>query len=811
MLKNYFNIALRNLTKHKFYSIINILGLSVGLTCFLFIALFVKDEFSYDKHFRDSDRIYRVDFTGMINGSEFITALMSSPAAKTLKSDYPEVEDAFRMRSTGTWFVNRVGEVQTFKEENVVYADPNFFDFWGVKLLAGDAKTCLENPKTLVIDQTTATKIFGNENAVGQMVRLDNKDEYEVTGVYQDLPKNSHFHYNILLNIKDSEDGDSPMWMSFNHNTYVRIKSEFNPNIFEAKMPDLLEIKVGPEIERFMGKSWDEFGEMGNTAGITLMPLMDIHLNSDKIGEHERNGDIKYVYIFSAIGAFILLLACINFMNLATARSAGRAKEVGMRKVMGAVRSQLIRQFMSEAFLISLLSTVIAFLLSIALMPYFNEISGKKLIEMDLLSFDFILIMSTITLVVGLLAGSYPAFYLSKFKPVETLKGKIRLGAKSGGLRSVLVVLQFTVSIAMIIGTAVVYDQLSFVQNKKLGFNKNQVILINDVWILEDKTKAFKQEALRDSRIELGTISSFLPIGEEGNNSVYWLGKDVSPEDTYVINNHRIDYDYVNTLKMGIVDGRNFSREFPTDSLAILINQSMAKHMGLTEPVGSQISTYEGWNDSLVVVTYKVVGVVEDFHYASMKERIEPLLFKLNQGKGRTASFRTNSDDYEGTIASLESTWNEIAPGQPFTYSFLDEKFDRFYASEKQIGKIFSVFAFLAIFIACLGLFGLASFTAEQRIKEIGIRKVLGASIYQIASMLSWNFIRLVGVAFVFAAPIAYFGMKSWLDDFAYRTDIKIWIFIVAGVVAAVIAWLTMGLQSWKAARTNPANSLRND
>ncbi len=811
MLKNYFNIAIRNLTKHKFYSIINILGLSVGLTCFLFIALFVKDEFSYDKHFKDADRIYRVDFTGQINGSEFITALMSSPAAKTFKSDYPEVEDAFRMRSTGTWFLNRVGQVQTYKEENVVFADPNFIDFWGVKLIGGDAKTCLENPKTLVMNETTAKKIFGSEDAVGQRVRLDNKDDYEVTGVFEDLPKSSHFHYNILLNIKDSEDGDSPMWMSFNHNTYVKFKPGFDPQIFEAKMPDLLENKVGPEIEKFMGKSWEEFGEMGNTAGITLLPLTDIHLNSDKIGEHERNGDIKYVYIFSAIGAFILLLACINFMNLATARSAGRAKEVGMRKVMGALRSQLIRQFMSEAILISVLSTVIAFVLAIILMSYFNDISGKNLVEWDLLSSDFIVIMSVITLIVGLLAGIYPALYLSKFRPIETLKGKIRMGTKSGGLRSVLVVLQFTVSIAMIIGTAVVYDQLSFVQNKKLGFNKNQVILVNDVWILKDNTQAFKQEAMRDSRIESASISSFLPIGENGNNSVYWVGKDVSPEDTYVINNHRIDYDYVNTLKMAIVDGRNFSKDFPTDSLAILINQSMARNMGLTEPVGSQISTYEGWNDSIVVVTYKVIGVVEDFHYASMKERIEPLLFKLNQGKGSTASFRVKGEDYDGTIASLEKTWDEIAPGQPFTYSFLDQKFDRFYASEKQIGKIFGVFAFLAIFIACLGLFGLASFTAEQRIKEIGIRKVLGASIGQIVSMLSWNFIKLVGVAFVIAAPIAFFGMRSWLDDFAYRTEIKLWIFVVAGLTAAIIAWLTMALQSWKAAKTNPAKSLRNE
>jgi putative ABC transport system permease protein len=788
-----------------------VLGLSVGLTCFLFIALFVKDEISYDREHSDAELIYRMDFTGVINGSEFVTALMCAPGANTFLNDYPEVTEAVRMRTSGSWFVRRMEEELVYKEEKVMFVDPNFFDFWGTKMIYGDPSTCLNKPKSLVMDRTTATKIFGDTNPVGKMLKLDNTEDYEVTGVYEDFERNSHFHQNILLTMLDKEDSKSTMWLSFNYNTYLKLQPGTDPKALEAKMPQLIESRMGPEIEKYMGKTFDEFAEAGNHAEFFLFPLKDIHLHSDKLGDFEANGDIKYVYIFSAIGLFILLLACINFMNLATARSAGRAKEVGVRKVMGALRSQLIRQFLSEAFVISILSTIIAFILSFLLLPDFNQISGKALTEPELFTPDFILILAGITLVVGLLAGIYPAFYLSGFRPVETLKGKVNLGMKSGGLRSVLVVLQFTVSITMIIGTAIVYDQLDFVQNKKIGFNKNQVIMIDDVWILKDKIETFKNEALRDSRITSGSVSTFVPVGDNNNNNVYWKGREVSSSDTYVINNYYIDHDYIQTMGMEMAEGRNFSPDFPTDSLGILINESMVKHMGLQDPIGTIISTYDNFNDSAFVASYKVIGVVRDFHYASMKEKIEPLLFNLKTDGGFVAAFRVNTSDFEQTIAFLETKWNEVAPGQPFAYSFLDQKFDRFYKNEKQVGRIFGVFAFLAIFIACLGLFGLASFTAEQRIKEIGIRKVLGASVSQIVNMLSWNFMKLVGIAFALAAPIAYFGMRSWLDEFAYRTEIKVWIFILAGLTATAVAWITMGLQSWKAARTNPANSLRNE
>ena len=808
MIRNYIVVAFRNLRKQKFYSAINILGLSIGLTCFLFISLFVSDEFSYDKASPFAQNIYRMDFSGSINGNEFITALMSAPAAETMKADYPEVEDAFRFRTSGNWFIKRKGQELTFKEENVVFSDPNFFTFWGVDLLYGDPETCLSRPKTLVLDETTATKIFGKMDPVGQMVVLDNKEDYEVTGVYKDLPDNNHFHYNVMLTMLDREEAKGKMWMSFNFNTYLKLSEGTQPEELTAKFPDLIDTKLGPEIKQFMNLDMEQFQAQGDYAGLYLVPLLDIHLYSDKLGELETNGDIKYVYIFSAIGLFILILACINFMNLATARSANRAKEVGIRKVMGAFRGQLIKQFISEAMLISLISTILALGLTSLLMTYFNDLAGKNLQISQLFSTQFLAIIGLIMIVVGLLSGSYPAFYLSKFRPAETLKGKLNLGFKSGGLRSVLVVMQFTVSIIMIVGTAIVFNQLSYIQNKKLGFDKNQILMINDAWILRDNVQAFKNEALRDSRVKAATVASFLPVGTTNNNNVYYPGKNVNTNETHILSNHYIDFDYLSTLDMKIVGGRAFSKEYPTDSTAAILNQTAANQMNIK--VGDFISNHGGDQDSMYAVSYRVIGIVEDFHYESLRSNINPLVFHIGKRTGYVA-LKVEPTETEATIKYLEEIWDRMAPGQPFAYSFMDERFDRIYANEQKVGQIFGVFAFLAIFIACLGLFGLASFTAEQKRKEIGIRKVLGATVAHIVNRLSMSFIKLVAVAFLIASPISYFAMKAWLDDFVYRTDIKVWVFLAAGIAACAIAWLTMSIQSWKAARANPVSSLRNE
>ena len=811
MLRNYLSVAIRNLVKHKFYSLINILGLSVGLTCFLMISLFVTDELSYDKFHRNADRIYRMDFSGNLNGSEFITALMSAPAAQTMVEEFPEVEDAVRLRSTGNWLIKQKEGENTFSIEDVVFADRNFFEFFDYKLIYGDMATCLERPNTLVLSLSEAKKLFGELDPVGEMVTLGNQNDWEVTGVYEDMPSNSHISFGMLLSMESRDEAKSKFWMSFNFNTYLRLQEGYDPQELEAKFPDLITKYIGPEIEKFMGATMEEFYEAGNNAGFSLFPLMDIHLRSNKLGELRPNGDINYVYVFTAIAAFILILACINFMNLSTARSAGRAKEVGLRKVMGAYRSQLIRQFLSEAFIITFISILIAYVLSFIALPYFNILAEKSISSDGLWGIGFALIMLAILVIVGLLAGSYPAFYLSRFRPVETLKGKLNVGSRGGGIRSSLVVIQFCVSIVMLIGTSIVFQQLSYIQNKKLGYSKDHILMLHDPWMMGDQAESFKNEALQHVNILGGTLSSFLPVNTVDNNNVWFPGASASTDETYVLHEFTVDHDYIETLEIEIAEGRSFSSDFLSDSTAVLLNETAINQLGWTgDAIGKFLSTYEGSQQDPYIQPYRIIGVIKDFHFSSLRDNIEPLVFRLGQSRGYV-SFKISNDDIPSTIDFLEAKWDEFAPGQPFQYSFLDERFNDMYKAEQKLGEIFSVFAFLAIFIACLGLYGLAAFTAEQKTKEIGIRKVLGASIMSIITLLSKEFLKLVAIAFVIGSVISYFLMNSWLQDFENRTNINFLVFILAGVTALVIAWITMSFQSWNAARVNPAKSLKDE
>ena len=810
MFSNYLTAAFRNLKKHRFYSFINILGLSIGLTCFILISLYVKDELTYDQFHSDAENIYRMDFSGSINGNEFVTALASVPAAETMINDFPEVIDATRFRTRGERLIKVKGSNQNFKEEKVTYADANFFQFFDFELLQGDEETVLERPNTIAISEKVAKKVFGNENPIGQTLVMSNEFDFEVTGVFADMPAQSHFHFDLILAMEGLDEAKQKFWMSFNFNTYLKLQPGTSPSTIETKLPGIIEKYIGPEIQQFLGKSLEEFAETGDYAGFYLFPLKDIHLYSDKLGELEPNGDINYIYIFSAIALFILLLACINFMNLATARSASRAKEVGVRKTMGAYRSHLIYQFLFEAILICIVSFLIALGLSAIALPGFEELAKKTFFLADLFSPVFVGALAGTILLVGIMAGSYPAFYLSKFRPVEVLKGKLTLGMKSGGLRSVLVVLQFTVSIIMIVGTAIVFDQLSFIQNKKLGFEKDQIIMIDDPWLMGDKVDAYKTEALRNTKVLKGTIATFLPVNTTNNNNLWFKGQTAGSGDNHVFHNYRIDEDYLETLGMELVAGRNFSREFPNDTTKILINESAARQLGFDDPINQFMSTYGGSQENPTTDVFQVIGVVKDFHYRSLRDRIDPLIFTLDDSRGYI-SFKLSTEDISGTISFLRTKWDEFAPGQPFEYEFLDDEFSAMYESEEQIGDIFSVFAILSIFIACLGLYALASFTAEQRTKEIGIRKVLGASIQSIISLLSKEFSILVGISIIIASGTAYFLMNEWLADFEYRTTLNITTFLLAGAVAFVIASLTMGSQAYQAARINPARSLKDE
>ncbi|MEP1791812.1 ABC transporter permease [Reichenbachiella sp.] len=811
MLKNFINVAFRNLGKHKFYSILNILGLSIGLSCFMMISLFVLDELSFDKFHKDSSKIYRMDFQAKLNGSDFNSCKVGAPAAQAILNDYAIVEDAIRIAATGNWFIKEKGLQKTFKEENVIMADSNFFSFFTFPMIHGNPKTALERPHTLVMDETTARKMFGDDNPVGKILVLDNTTDYEVTGVYKDLPKNSHFRQNIILSVASfPRRAKNPNWVNTSFNTYLKFQDGVNAEQLEANFPELIANYIGPLIQKFFGQSLEEFNEAGNNVGFSLFALEKIHLHSDKEGELGANSDISYVYIFSAVAIFILLLACINFMNLATARSAGRAKEVGVRKVMGALKNHLVNQFISEALIISFISFLIAYLLTLIFIPSFNELASKQLAMTQLFDLTYISYMLVIMFVVGLFAGSYPAFYLSRFQPAEVLKGKVRLGMKSGVLRSLLVVFQFSISIILMIGTAVVFDQLSFIQNKKLGFSKDQVLMVEDAWILDKKIETFKNEVKRNVNVKGATLASFSPVGGDTDGDLFFKTPTATTDQSRVIEIARVDHDFVETLGIKMADGRFFSKEFLSDSTAVVMNMAAAKIFGYENPVGDKIYTYGGSQEEPVVMDLKIIGVVEDFHYRSLRDNITPLLFFLGDRSG-FAMFKVNANNIQQTIADIENTWTEIAPGQPFTYSFMDQKFDSMYEAEQKIGQIFSVFAILGILIACLGLFGLAAFTAEQKTKEIGIRKAMGASITGIVVMLSKNFIKLVIVSFVVAVPAAYYAMGYWLEDFAYRTELKPLTFVVVGVIAFAIAWLTMGFQSWKAARMNPVQSLREE
>lgn len=810
MLKNYFNVALRNLLKHKFYSLLNVIGLSIGLACFMLISLFVKDELSYDTHFEGAERIYRVDFGATLNGSDHISAQVGAPTALALKTDYPEVEDAVRFRETGNWFVKRKGQTETFKEEHVLMADSNMFKFFSLDLVYGDVETALNRPNTLVIDLTTSKKIFGDINPIGEVLVLDNQTDYEVTGVYQDIPKNTHFHHNMMLSMSTFDWANNQNWLSTNFNTYVKMKEGTPGEVLEAKFPGMIQTYCAPLIEQFLNMNMEEFRNSGNAVGFSLFPMTDIHLNSNKEGDLEANGDLKYVFIFSAVGLFILILACINFMNLATARSANRAKEVGVRKAMGARKKQLINQFVSEALLISVLAFLIAFLASFLAVPSFNTLASKELSFLSLLDGSFVLFMLGVMILVGLLAGSYPAFYMSMFRPVEVLKGTIRHGMKSGPIRSALVIFQFAISIIMIIGTAIVFDQLSFIQNKKLGYEKDQILMVNDAWILRDQVNAYKDEASRNANVISSTIASFTPMGNTNNSDLYFKNASAASDESLVISIAVVDHDFANTMGIEIKEGRYFSEDFASDSTAVLINETAARNFGYDEPVGSMIYNYGGSNDNPVVDGYKIIGVVSDFHFKSLRSNIEPLVMHLGQNAG-FGLFKIQMENADETIDYLEATWDKFAPGQPFEYQFMNQQFNAMYESENKVGKIFTVFAVLTIFIACLGLFGLAAFTAEQKTKEIGIRKTLGASIPSIVNLLSKNFLKLIVVALVIAIPVASLAMSYWLEAFAYRTNLKPSTYIISGLVAIAIAWVTISFQSWKAARVNPAKSLKDE
>ena len=824
MLRNNIIIAFRNIRKHRFYSAINVLGLSTGIAACLIIVLYIIDELQYDRHNSYADRIYRVEADINFGGNQFQMAYRSAPEAHTLVEDYPEVESAVRFRASGTYLVRPADAKENLKARHVIWTDSTFFDIFSVDVIEGNAKKALTEPASFAISKSLAEKYFPGESALGKSLILDNVYTGRVTAVYNDFPSTSHFHFDILVGMVGSwpicKEAASTSFLGENFLTYLLLKPGADPKALEKKLPGFLEQHVGPEIATAFGEkdfSIEKFEASGNKYQLSLRPLTDIHLHSDIRGELEPNSNIVYIYLFSTIAVFILGIACINFMNLSTARSSNRAREVGIRKVMGSLRYQLIRQFMTESTIITLMSIIAAVGFAYVLLPLFNDLSLKEL----QIPFDqawFYLTLGGAAFVIAIFSGLYPSFFLSAFKPVNVLKGQLASGMKGSYVRSSLVVFQFVITIFLIISAITVNQQLNFIQNKNLGFEKDQVIVIHDAYGLRpNNVEAFKKEVLQSNLIESGSISGHLPVENEdsyrSHGAVWKEGTTATTENMISFHQWGVDYDYIKTFGMKMKHGRAFSEEFPSDRSGVILNETAARILELGEnPIGQRIQTFEdnGRLDPSTTVTWTVVGITEDFHFSSMKNSIEPLGMFLYMSDGNV-SFRFKAENTEEVINTIERSWKKLAVGQPFLYSFLDEDFERMYASEQRLGKIFLVFATLAILIACIGLFALTAFAAEQRTKEIGIRKVLGASVSSIVFLLSKEFGRLIIIAFALAVPIAWFAITWWLESYSYKVEIGIFIYAIAGVIALLIAWLTMSYQSFKAASSDPVKSLKND
>ncbi len=818
MLQNFIKIALRNLRKRKLYSFINIIGLAAGLASFLLIALFITHELSYERWNPNADRILRPHADIKFGGSELKMAVTGVPVGPDIASEMPEVENFCRLRAYGSYLVRKDGsQQQNFEEKEVLTVDSSFFQLFPLPLLAGDPKRCLSSPNTIAIDDKLARRYFGTvEGAMGQTLILDNDRKYQVTAVYEEMPSSTHFQADILISMMGNQEVEQspPFWaMSNNFHTYILLKENIDQKAFFEKFRQFSASKVETASQQMLGKSVEELEATGQYARFELQKLTDIHLHSDLSFELSPNGSIQYVWVFGAIAAFVLFIACINFMNLTTARSSNRSKEIGVRKVLGSLRSSLIGQFLTESVLMTFVAVLLALGLVVIILPWFSEVSSR---EMSI-PWSHPLFWASIvigTLVVGLLAGSYPAFFLSGFNPLSVLKSNGTARTGGGNLRSFLVVFQFTTSIVLIIATILVFRQLSYIQNKKLGFQKDQLIIVNNAYALGGQTKVFKQEMLQYPGIQSGTISSFLPVPSSYSNTSFSTSPEFREDNTINMGIWTVDHDYQKTLGFEITQGRFFDQQFPTDSSAIILNKRAVEILGFEDPLGKKLylpMDFDGGQNQMTnFEEYTIIGIMDNFHWESLRENIGPLSMRLGSSNG-LITFKYEAAQSTAVINQLEATWKRLAPEQPFSYRFMDESFAGMYEAEQKIGSIATAFSLLAVLISCLGLFGLASYTVDQRTKEIGIRKVLGATSTNIISLLSKDYLKLVVIALIIASPIAYWGMERWLQDFAFRIDISWWIFLAAGLVAVLIAVLSVSFQSIKAAVSNPIDALRSE
>jgi len=810
MIRNYLKIAFRNLARYKFISFINLFGLTVGLTCCFLILAYILHEVSYDKFQPNADRVYRVtrSFNNPQTGALSLNlSTVAPPFGPLLQNDFKEIENMTRLISNGTTSVKY--DEKMLNEQNIYFADDKFFDFFRVNIVKGNPGKALADPYSVMMSDETAKKYFANEEPMNKVIRINlgNYFDFKVTGIYKPLPSNTHFHPDMLLSFNTLNDtliyGAENLRTNFGNNsffTYIRLPGNYDPQKLEKQFPAFL--------DRNMPQRNSQFKPSQGTA-LALQKLTDIHLRSHTDYEAEENGDIKRVYIFSAIALFILVIACINYMNLSTARSTLRAREIGIRKAVGAQRKEVIAQFLSESVLISWIAMLLAFGLTWLLIPLLNKVSGQQLGFDILLKWQIILPVLIVPFIVGIISGIYPALFMSSFQPVKVLKGFLKVGSGNISFRKVLVTLQFAISIILIICTAIVFTQMHYMQTKSLGFDRDHIVTLPYASELNDKFDAFRTELLSNSNIKNAGRSSRIPTGR----LLDAMGARMMSGDTLAPVNADIkfvsaDQDFISTYGVKVLAGRGFSRDFSLDTSAFLINEAAAKVLGFNSNENA-IGKDFGYGNR----KGKLIGVFNDFHFESMHQRIVPLVLLVPRSANNYGriSIKIAGANIPAALSHIERTWKKFLPETPYEYTFLDENFERLYKAEERQKTLLGIFASFAIFIACLGLFGLSAFSISQRIKEIGIRKVLGADVSTIVALLSKDFLKLVAIAAVVAFPVAWYFMNKWLQDFAYRISMPWWIFLVAGIIATIIALVTISFQAIKAAVANPVKSLRTE
>jgi putative ABC transport system permease protein len=806
MLRNYLKTAIRNLRRNKFYSFINICGLAVGLATCLLIWLYVSDELSYDRYNRNADRIYRVN-TEIKFGNNFIDLAVAVPATGlAMMTELPGVVQYTRLNWWGSIHV-RKGNVN-LQEDRVAIADSTLFSVFSLPMIVGNPARALVAPHSIVLTETTAKRYFGRTDIVGQSLLVDDSTLYNITGVIRDIPSQSHFNFDFFVPMSGDPHSRNQDWLSSqNFHTYVLLDEHADPKRIQAELNKLMDRHVGPQLGAFLHQSLADFEKTGGFLHADLTALTDIHLKSNKAGELETGGNIQYIYIFSGIAVFILLIACVNFMNLSTARSANRSREVGIRKVLGSLKGNLVRQFLAESILVTWIALALALLIAAVALPYFNQLSGKAIRPEALFGPSMLAVLFVLVFVVGVLAGSYPAFFLAAFRPVDVLKGKLAGGFSRSWLRNGLVVFQFAISITLIIGTAVIYSQLNFIRSRDAGFDRSQVMVIQHTDALGNQATSFRNEVSQMSGVRGATMTPFIPTGADRDWTNICTSAALDLRTSMHTQFWTVDENYIPTLGMHLLAGRNFSHEFPTDSTGLIVNEAALRFLGAGSLMDKK---FYALNVQLKLTVYHIIGVIRDFNFNSMREAVTPLCLTLGYSN-ENISVRINHGDIPRVTDQIRQMWRKMAPSQPFGYSFMDDSFRHLYSEEAETGHIAVTFSVLAIVIACLGLFGLITFAAEQRTREIGIRKVLGARVSTIVALIARDFLGLVVLASIIAFPIAGWAMNHWLLGFAYRIGISWWIFAGAGLTAILIAAATVSYRAVRAALANPVESLRTE